>query len=297
MENQANVGNQNDIDQSKKVGVSKLMKKIGFVLVMFIYSIGILYLGFRIGQTSLPISPGTKIEETQNSQTVPLKKETYFQKILKTHCRNSDNFSGIELDNLPVKVDTNKIEIIYERKEQGTIICWSPPNNTGYVSIRYHDNLSKDLENDQILFVYDGNSEELAHGGYPFLGQIGKTIKSSGSVKLNVYLNSSEIGPVIGQNSVNLRGEKTFELPGGETIFVNTTRDIIRADDPRLITLLKKYAQNPKEGISSEKEKIVDDRDGAEEEIFSKFFLNIQTPEKEVLESVEDLLGSVSLVR
>lgn len=298
MQNQINISRQNDADSLTGKGTNRPFKIFGVIFIVVIYSIGTLYLGFKLGQYSLQISPNTGNRVEQVSQTIIPKRLTYFQDILNKSCKSYDNFSGIELEKLPIKLNTDKIKIIYKYEKQGVFLCWQIPNNSSYVSIRYTDNLLEDSEN--LLNIYDENSEELGHGGYPYLKQVGKTIKSNDYIKLNIYLNVSEIGTAIGRSGVMLRGEKTLTLPNGETIFVNTTREIIRADDPQLITLLKKYAQNPKEPFTTEKEKIVDDREGAETEIINIFFgdpQNMRATELGKIVFIEELLSSMSVTQ
>lgn len=230
---------------------------------------------------------GEKPEE-EEEKPKPLK-ET-FQQILEKNCKKIGNessyFYGIDPDNLPISIDPSVITIVL--REKGTVVCAGPDTpGHGYVFI--------EVQEGNVLYLYDKNSEELGHGGPPFLGSYGNIMEEAGDIKLTVYLQGGHTGPgfEVGIIPVVARGEKRLRLSNGETIFVNTERTVIKADDPRLVNFLN---QNSVEFDLGGGE-ITRIYEGTDKEMVGRFFSDmaaLESPEKEKIDEIKRVLNAIT---
>jgi len=89
-----------------------------------------------------------------------------------------------------------------------------------------------------------------------------------------------------------MRGEKSLRLSNGETIYANYTSTAIDGDDARLVELLNNYSE-PSDFEPGARELT----ENPENEIKQKFFQdfsNLQTPEKNALTEIENVLKEIT---
>ncbi len=211
-----------------------------------------------------------------------------FQQILGKYCQKIDlatgvSFSGIQPAFLPVSFDTNNLNIEFEK--DNTFICaGDPQSKNGYIRI----NSDKGAVN-----VSDKNSQELGHGGPPFLGSLDTIIKDDGNIKLSIALGWPGAGcSQIGDLPLLLRGEKKIQSASGETIFINTQAVAIEENDPRLIAVLQEKTKSCEfDGQNT----IEPDPQGLEEKIKQRFFSdfdNLENPEKQAITAINNTLNA-----
>jgi len=249
----------------------------------------VLGLYLRQTNTELKPTPTPDISPTNVSSKPPIINS--FQEILTKNCQKiatgSDSyFYGIQPDLLPVSFDPTAITI--NPQEQGTISCgfFTPENpNKNFVSIEFNT--------DWNMNIYDKNSEELGHGGPPFLGSFGQTIQDKKDTKLTIYLSLGEGPTEVKDIGVQVRGERKLPLSNGETILMNVSDEAIPGGDPRLMAILNKY-QTTYEGYS-----VIDSSkiEQIQEEIVKTFFGDVnklQSPEKEIVLEIQQILKAVN---
>lgn len=175
------------------------------------------------------------------------------------------------------------------RQGSQSVICTSVDPNlakivSGYLSVSTIDNT---------LIIYDGESEELGHGGAPFLGFWGQSIYTDDDMRIGAYFNFGSGPALLGELPLTIRGEKKFTTIFKNPVFVNLNLPAIAADDPRLIESLKPYAEDT-EFDSPELTKATA---AVYDSIINQFFgtnLKPGTPEFLALEEMKRALSSIT---
>ncbi len=163
------------------------------------------------------------------------------QDYLQKNCKPGNPYS-LDINQLPVKLNSKYI-IPMERPDGIFATCRTtdPDQLTeSFVSIN--------STNNQAIYIYDKFSNELGHGGKPFLGFGGVEIYNQNSDRIGAYFNDGEGPALLGQSSIHLRGVKEFVSQSGETFYINIDSVALPGDNPRLVEYLKPYSVD--EGFS-----------------------------------------------
>jgi hypothetical protein len=91
------------------------------------------------------------------------------------------------------------------------------------------------LQDNSTLNIYDKDSNELGHGGPPFLGRFGEEIYHKDNITISAYPMYGEGPSLLGSLGIALRGQKEFTTQSGDIYYVNNTITGIPGDDPRII--------------------------------------------------------------
>lgn len=258
-----------------------------FLAIIGIVIAGYFYKNYSTPQPSAPSQlqipqthPSSQPTQTPAPRVIEYSKESSFQQQYTEYCKKG-NPSGSVIDpkDLPVSIDKSVISI-----KKAEVTCWS-----GSVYIE----ASSD---DYGINIYDKYSQEPGHGGEPWLGIEGKEIIKKGDIKITYYLSAGEGPFYVGGTTIEGRGEKEIQLSNGQKIYINTGKTLIKEDDPRLISILKKHAEAVQD--PSEDAYIKEGEEGkVEEDIFNIFFKDLsklKNPEKENLTSIEQILQAIS---
>ena len=234
---------------------------------------------------------GTKPSSVPSSPSLspPASSSSTFQELLTKNCKNKDQYHNvggtITLEELPVKIEANILREISKGAESVSLSCQSVGTPyTWYISI---ENASINL--------YDEHSKELGHGGYSYfrMPESQEIIKKTNDITIAIWLNSGEGPPEVSNTWIVAEGIKRFTFGNGQFFYADFGDIAIDFDDPRLIVLLKQYAE-PLEG--SDYLQIT--KPDVEQAIIKQFFSNLEqvnTPEKEMIASIERVLNGISL--
>ena len=172
-----------------------------------------------------------------------------------------------------------------------------PDNITAFCSSTDPDILKESyigvlLKDKRYLQIYDTTSNELGHGGPPFLGQIGSNIYNTGNITINAYLGFGEGPALLGDLAVQIRGEKKFITTTDESISVNLSAIAIPGNDPRLIEYLKPYSKE--DGFDKP---VIDSENLNIDALINNYFkpsATINTPEFFALEKMKKELNAIT---
>lgn len=219
-------------------------------------------------KSTLP-SPTIKINNPLSNQ---------FQEILFDKCKKDGT---ILLEDFPFIVNLNIVRI-------DKIYCEGFPNaKERFVVVKYGNRNS--------LYIHDEFSREPGHGGLPYLGLIGKVIKTKDNSKISVYFNGWGEGPsqYIEYLYVAARGFKELTVKNGERILITTTIDLVREGDPRLIALLNKYAKRSDDSSGQLEVEYSEELEKAIEHRFYEDFSKLEDTEKQRISYLEKILDAV----
>lgn len=231
-----------------------------------------------------------------------------FQEILTKNCQmrkslKGFSYYGIELSKLPIIIDETLLKIQPEDKQY--VRCIGEKGHD-YIFFEYSSTL--DDSKTSTIYVYDDGSEELGHGGQPYLGSYGKIIKNEEGFKLSLYLPWGEGGPILtDEMTVVMRGEKKLLRADGEILYVNGETSIVDNNNPKLIEILNKYGKAITPEVAAlygwnfndyqdKKMLKVEDNEAIVEEIATAFFSdmdNLGSVEEEQIKKLEQILNSV----
>lgn len=299
-------------------GFSSILIILGVVVILGITG-GMYYLGTKKSANTIPPSTPTTTFQSSPSATpfsasgasptiLPSSDASSLQKILSSKCQDylysgKEHIFGIKKDDLPVVIDTKKVNIITVN-QTNIFACVQFDNkpNHSFVKIPisiYGYGFGEDyLSSPTIeLLIYDSQSQEPSHGGYPSIGVYGKVIKDDGQEKLAINLSIGEVPIVYPNNTpVILTAEKKLRLASGEDIFVNLHALIIHGDDPRLVNIISKHSVSRGSGTDLDIE--INDVEGGQNEIAQYFFgnlTNLKSPEKEKVEQIQKVLSAFTI--
>lgn len=241
-------------------------------------------------QTPLPTTSSTpQPSQTPKVESNVLNISGNLQDLMKNNCVQG-NPPTLDQAKLPVNIDFAAAKIVKK-----AIYCVSTQDNTqpitnGYISIL--------LSNNSPINIYDSQSQELGHGGAPFLGSVGQKISESGNVQITAYLQGGDGPQVLGQVGINIRGVKKFTTKDGNSIYINYTMQAVPGSDQRLIDQLKPYSSvDPNLGIGNEPAVNYDD---AMKTKIINFFFNAtpssSSPEGQALQKVMSIMNSVTAI-
>lgn len=235
------------------------MRQKGFasiiVLLVVIMTVvgGIVYIAIqnkipKENKQQEPISPTISLDSNRElpNDALPTGVATTFQKSLAENCKTLEDGSGssykyIEPSKLPVKLSQVIIDSIEDPfTTQHQLVCLLVGREDSYLG--YASLATKDKTG---VALYDDNTYELGHDGpYSFFGSLDTIVKESKNVQLSIALNISGTGPsVIGETSLELRGEKQLPLKNGEVVKASVDKVAIPDNDPRLVKILNKYSK------------------------------------------------------
>lgn len=259
------------------------MRERGFILYFVLFAIAVVTLAVGMAYFQMRSNPhkDEKIQSiikvnqlpTPTPQDLP---KSHLQELLGKHCSKND--PSMRTNDLPILINQSIIQV------EKIIVECAAGYSKAYATI-YFDN--------KRLFIYDDFSEELGHGGVPYLGSEGTPIIETRDIKITFYLSGGSGGHIVGESSVVGRGEKKIFLSSGQIIYVNFSEFLIKEDDPRLVKLLKKYAESLTE---DRPEELYINKEGYDKDIFTNFFSNLsktEKPEKENITYIEKILNAV----
>lgn len=221
-----------------------------------------------------------------------------FQKYLIEKCKpvfHQEDYGGgwyayeIENKDLPFAVNDSKFpKKVWQCMFTGKQNYSGERDGSGY--LKYED---------WNYFVYDDESVEAGHGGYPGIGKPGPLIKNSNNVSIRFVMNFE--GPAVIQY-LEITGRFTKELSyNGKPIFLNVFVELFPDHNQRLMDLLDKYSKE--ESVGREMEKVVDwdkiSSDQFDQLIKNEFFSdmnNLPEPQKKAIKETEALLESITSI-
>lgn len=221
----------------------------------------------------------SSVPSSSSLSPTPLPAST-FQELLTKNCKSQSEVGGtITINELPVRINPTILKEILSK--QNSISCQS----IGVPYTWYVDIGSASL--------YDHYSKELGHGGRSYFSkpEPEQIIKKSNDISIAISLNSGS--GQVGDTWIAAEGIKRFELSNGQVFYADFGDIVIDLDDPRLIALLKQYAE-PIEGSDD----LEITKPGVEQAIIKQFFSNLEqidTPEKETIAHIERILNGISL--
>ena len=243
----------------------------------------------EIAEVTIAPSPEIKPTEPENP---PAKEKltASFQEILAQNCQKISlgpgaYFYGIAPSMLPIAINSSTS---LKYRGENTLACAGDPAilNSQYITMETTDGISANL--------YNRDSKEGGHGGYPFLGSLPNQIGEKNGISFSISLNWPDGGCASPEYlAVKIRGVKNLKLTNGETVFINTLATAVKEGDPNLMTILNKNLQTCE--IDPGRKEVRGE--GIEEEIKKAYFSdlnNLAPNENQIIEKISAFLNSIS---
>ena len=242
---------------------------------------------FRLNNTSDNAGETTQILQTfkftEKSATYPiLNLHGTLQDFLVKNC-NPGNPQSISLDVLPFTLNQSTLKTT-PQPNGITAYC----NSTEPEKIS-HAILNISLSNNQWLLIHDNGSQELGHGGPPFIGLIGKTILDEDSTKIGAYATGGEGPTLLGEIGIGLRGIKEFRTLDNNPVYISLSQTGVESTDPRLLDYLRPFTKES----GFDKPEVIWDSD-LENNLINFFFANPQTTEITAINNLKQKLNSIN---
>lgn len=270
------------------------MKQKGFAAVLILVVILVVGVGaaaYYVGSMGLLKKTAASPTLSPVQTTVPTNDSILnitgtLQDYLKSNCVPG-NPRTIDSSKLPVKINFTAANLSVKNIYCSSIQDNTQPIKSGFIGVV--------LNNNSTINIYDDDSQELGHGGPPFLGFFGQKIFDKNGVQIGAWIQGGDGPQILGEVGISIRGVKRFETKTGSPVYVNYTTLAITGSDARLVNQLKPFASpDPDLGVDV---KQINYDSSISAQVVNFFFNPIpsnSSPEGKALQNINNIFAAIT---